>query len=280
MFRFPVCYFRLRQLNFHMKNIRLIVFLFLAFLFSAEGADTLRIAPCDAAVFNGFGELITLSRNTGTLQRYRGDKLLGRYQGSGSGNKIFLQEPLYPVTDDPDRIYLLDASQNTIIGWDRFLNLHSIIPLDGGIVSPADFTINSEHEWLIYDAFRQEIFQVYPGERFFQRWGDRSLSSAIRMHRDNANIIIHLRDRGRLRVCDRNGNTLDEFALPDSLAVSECFPLQRGRYALLCGKGVYVWDPLAGSCRFLSGLEDVIYVHAGEKHFTLINRKGMVITVP
>lgn len=246
---------------------------------NATAADTLHIAPCDAALMTVFGDVITLDRNTGTLRRYADDKLMMEYR-SGSGNSLILQTPLRPVADAPERIYLLDAALNRIIGWDRFLNLHSVTPLNDDIVSPGDFSINAEHEWLIYDSFRQEIFQVYPGENYLQRWGDRSVSGEIRMYASGEEIIIFLIDRRQLRRCDVNGNTLAEYRIPDSLAVRDCIPLREKHIALLCDAGVYVWDPANDSIRLLSAEPDIIFIHAGDNRYTLIGSGGLLLRIP
>lgn len=262
-----------------MLKHKISILLFLLAALTAPAADTLRIAPCNAALMTVFGDLITLERNTGILRRYADNKLLMEYR-SGSGNSLTLQLPLRPVADAPERVYVLDAALNRIVGWDRFLNLHSVTPLNDDIVSPGDFTINAEHEWLIYDSFRQEIFQVYPGENYLQRWGDRSVSGEIRMHAAGDEVVIFLADRRQLRRCDVSGNTLAEYRIPDSLAVRDCIPLREKRIALLCDSGAYVWNPQNDNIRLLSAEPDIIFIHAGDKRYTLIGSGGVLLRIP
>ncbi|MDD3095510.1 MAG: hypothetical protein WC372_06255 [Candidatus Neomarinimicrobiota bacterium] len=252
----------------------------LLLLLPALAADTLKIAPCDAAMIGDLGDIYTLNRSTRTLYRYRGDRELNRFSESGFGKSVNLQDPLRPLVPEADKILLLDAAANRVISWDRFLNLHSVTPLPEGIVSPAEFTVNAEYDWLIYDAFRQEIYQIRPGEHFLQRWGDRSVNGEIRLYTVDEHIMVFLKDRAVLRYCGHNGKTLAEYLLPDSLNIQDLIPMNAQLTGLICREGVYIWEPQGASCRLLSDLPDVIHIRYDNKHITLINRHGTIVIFP
>lgn len=276
---FPVWLFPFPALNFLMIIFIRTLFALLLLL-PALAADTLKIAPCDAAVIGDLGDIYTLNRGTRTLYHYRGDRELNRFSESGFGKSVNLQDPRQPLAPEADKVLLLDAAQNRVISWDRFLNLHSLTPLPEGIVSAREFAVNTEYDWLIYDAFQQEIFQVRPGERFLQRWGDRNVSGELRLFTVSGNILLFLQDRALLRFCDPNGKTLGEFPLPDSLDIRELIPLNLQFSGLVCGNGVYIWEPRSGRCRFLSDLRDVIYIRLEKNRYTLINRHGTILILP
>ncbi|MDZ7820741.1 MAG: hypothetical protein U5N26_02385 [Candidatus Marinimicrobia bacterium] len=99
-------------------------FFLLAGMAAGQIPDTLRIAPCDEAALSPFGDIITLSRSGGILRRYQNGKLLNTYSGSRSADKFILQDPVRPVPDGADKIHVLDAANNRVLAWDRFLNLH------------------------------------------------------------------------------------------------------------------------------------------------------------
>jgi len=279
MSAFPVWLFPFPALNFLM--ILFLRFIFAIFmLLPALAADTLKIAACDAAVIGDLGDIYTLNRETRTLYRYRGDRELNRFSESGFGKSVNLQDPRQPLAPEADKILLLDAAQNRLISWDRFLNLHSLTALPEAIVSAREFAVNTEYDWLIYDAFQQEIFQIRPGERFLQRWGDRSVAGELRIYKLSGNILLFLKDRAVLRFCDPNGKTLDEFLLPDIPDIRELIPLNLQSSGLVCGDGVYIWEPRSGNCRFLSDLRDVIYIRLDKNRYTLINRHGTIVILP
>jgi hypothetical protein len=236
--------------------------------------------PCDEAAINYFGDVITLSRQEGILRRYADGQLKQVFSGKSFSSKLILQNPLRPVHDEPDKIYVMDAAAGTIIAWDRFLNVHAATPLHRDIVSPADFMVTSEHDWLIYDRFQDQIHQIHPNQHFLHRWGDRPVSGDIRMYNVDRHVFIHLIDHQRLRISDDNGRTLHEYDLPDSLLVRRLIPLDMQRSALIVKEGVYIWEPKEETCRFLSPLEDVIYLQARNSSYTLISSRGMLITVP
>jgi hypothetical protein len=264
-----------------MKLFRILVCVALLTGVSAGVAsDTLNIAPCDEAAVSLFGGIFTLSRSGGILRLYREGELQYQYSGTRSAGKLVLQDPLRPVLDEPDLVYVLDAGNNRVLAWDRFLNLHSVTALDGDIALAADFTVTSGHEWLIYDAFRQEILQVSPRENYLQRWGDRPVSGDIELRRCGSGVSLHLRDEQRLRIADNRGNTLQEYTLPDSLGVERVFPLDEHSFGLSCAQGLFLWEPQAGTCRLLSVLPQVVLLERQGKGFILINREGVVIRIP
>ncbi len=250
------------------------------FLSLGNAADTLRIAPCDEAVMNLFGDLITLSRSDGALRRYTEGTLKNLYTGKGFGDKIILQDPLRPVLDEPDNIYVLDIAGERIVAWDRFLNVRSVTPLKNGIVSPAEFTVTSEHDWLIYDDFKSEIVQIRPRENTSFPWGDRPVSGEIRLQAIEQGVFLYLKDLRRLRISDVGGTTLKEYALPDSLSVLTVIPLNRTEFGLVCPDGTYLWKPERADCRYLSGLQDVIFLRAENNSHILINRRGVIVHIP
>ncbi|MBW6457936.1 MAG: hypothetical protein K0B52_02120 [FCB group bacterium] len=263
-----------------MRSLRYIFFLLLFAALPLQSADTLFIMPCDEAVINHFGDIITLSRREGVLHRYAGGQLQNVFSGKSFSSKLILQDPLRPVPDDPDKIYVMDAAAGTIVVWDRFLNLHTATRLHRDIVSPAEFIVTSEHDWLIYDRFQDQIHQIHPNQHFLHRWGDRQVSGDIRMFNVDRHVFMHLIDHARLRICDDNGRTLYEYDLPDSLHISRLIPLDLQRTALAGDAGVHIWEPKQKTCRFISPMEDVIYVQARNSTYTLISSRGTVITLP
>lgn len=260
---------------FHMFMLS---FLFLAVTLSA--ADTLYIAPCDEVVINIFGDQICLSQNEGKLERYVDGKLQHVYSGQDYANKISLQSPIRPVLDGTGEIYVLDDATNTVVAWDRFLNIRSITPLHEDILSPKDFTINSEHDWLIYDDFYGHILQIHPGEGFPANWGDRPVSGNIKLFTIDQQVIVYLEDVKLLRVCGENGTTLKEHHLPDNINISKLFVLNENTFALRSEDGVYIWKPEDDSLRYLSDLEDVVYLGRQNTSYILISQQGVVVTIP
>ncbi len=259
---------------------RMILLCLLIGVLPAPAADTLQIALCDEAVMNLFGDIITLSRREGSLRRYVDDQLVYVFSGTALSNKLILQEPLRPVLDEPDKIYVLDAATAQIIAWDRFLNVHTTTPLHDDIISPAEFTVTSEHDWLIYDDFYNHIVQIHPNGHFPYRWSDKPVSGDIHLYTIGHYVLLYLKDYRQLRICDNNGTTLSEYLLPDSLDVLRMLPLNMQSVGLVCENGVYLWKPKEKSCRYLSTMQDVIFMHAEKSSYTLINRQGTVITIP
>lgn len=247
--------------------------------FIAQASDTLKIEPCDEAVINLFDDIFTLSRSEGTLRRYQKGKLLNMYSGSNSANNIIIQEPVRPVLAGPDKIYLLDAANNRIIAWDRFLNLHSITSLHKDIISASEFTVTSEYDWLIYDDYHQVILQVFPNENYPHRWGDFAVSGDIELHRLGQEVLIYLKERKRVHISDNNGTTLMEYAVPDSLDVQRIFSLGRNVFGLSCESGIYIWEPQKEMCRYLSNMPEPVFMKRENKVYTLINRQGLIINI-
>lgn len=246
----------------------------------APAADTLQIAPCDEAIMNLFGDIITLSRREGSLQCYVDNQLVYVFSGKGLSNKLILQEPLRPILDEPDKIYVLDVATARIVAWDRFLNVHTTTPLHDDIISPTEFTVTSEHDWLIYDNFYNHILQIHPNEHFPYRWGDKPVSGDIHLYTIGHYVLLYLKDYRQLRICDNNGTTLGEYMLPDSLNVLRVLPLDLQSIGLVCENGVYLWKPNEKSCRYLSIMQDVIFMHAEKSSYILISRQGTIITIP
>ncbi len=245
-----------------------------------NAADTLHIAPCDEVAVTVFGDLICLSQNEGKLLRYVDGKLEHVYSGQDYANKISLQSPIRPVLDGTGVVYVLDEATNMIIAWDRFLNIRSITPLHKDIISPKDFTINSEHDWLIYDDFYGYILQIRPGEGFPSNWGDRPVSGNIKLFSVDRFVIVYHEDTKRLRICDENGTTLKEHPLPDKIDVSKIFILNATTFGLRAKDGVYIWKPDDHSLRYLSNLRDVIYLSHKKTSYVLINQQGAVVSIP
>jgi hypothetical protein len=262
-----------------MKPIRCFVLLIFIAL-SLQAADTLVIAACDEAVINHFGDIITLSRHDGVLRRYTGGKLENIFSGKSFSSKLILQNPLRPVPDDPDLIYILDAANGRVIAWDRFLNVHSITPLSRNINSPAEFTVTSEHDWLIYDRFNEQILQVHPNQHYLYRWGDKPVSGDLYMFNINQHVLLHLKDMKRLRICDDKGRSIREYDIPDSLQVRRVLSLNIDRIGLVCDDGVHIWEPDKKSCRFISPLGDVVFMRTEGASHTLISSRGIVVTIP
>lgn len=245
-----------------------------------QAADTLRIAPCDFVSTNIFGDMICLARETGSLRRYVNDKLVDTYQSDQRSDQPLLQQPGQPVFDGADRIYLLDKANNTVIGWDRFLNLYSVTDLDDDIVSTSAFTVTSEHDWLIYDDFYGQILQILPGERFHTTWGDKPVSGSIELMTYNDLVIIHQIDPAILRIADVNGTTLQEYALPQDINVERIFPLSGSSFALAGTSGVFIWKPGDQSLRYLSDMKNTVYCQTYKNAYRCISREGVVITIP
>jgi hypothetical protein len=244
-------------------------------------ADRLTIAPCDEAVINIFGDLICLSQDEGILRRYVNGNMASIFLSQDIKGKLTLQDPLRPILDGADNIYMLDAATNTIISWDRFLNIHSVTPLHENIISPVDFTVTSEHDWLIYDDFYGQILQVHSGNGFFTDWGDKPVSGDIKLYTVDNLVIIHLEDKNQVRVCDENGTSLNEFLLPQTLKVNKVFPLENLSFALRTESGIFIWKPKNNLLRYLTDLDNVIHVsHYQDNHYLLISQDGEVLTIP
>ena len=258
--------------------ISAIIFLLLAVTLNA--ADTLYIAPCDEVAVNIFGDQICLSQNEGKLLRYVDGKLQHVYSGQDYANKVGLQSPVRPILDGTGEIYILDDAANTVITWDRFLNIRSITPLHKDVISPKDFTINSEHDWLIYDDFYGHILQIRPGEGYPTNWGDRIVSGNVQLFSIDQYVIVYLVDMKLVRICDVNGTTLKEYHLPKDVDISKIFILNRNVFGLRVKDGVYIWKPEDTSLRYLSDLKDVIYLARQEASYILVNQQGVVVTIP
>ena len=281
LFTFAFCLCTFLPLNFTMKRFSLISilsFLFLTIVLNA--ADTLHVAPCDEVAVTIFGDQICLSQNEGKLLRYVDGKLQSVYSGQDYANKISLQSPVRPVLDGTGEIYVLDDATNTVFSWDRFLNIRTVTPLDKAILSPKDFTINSEHDWLIYDDFYGHILQIRPREGFPSNWGDRPVSGDIKLFSVDQLIIVYLEDKRLLRVCDENGTTLKEYPLPKNINVSKIFILNGKTFGLRSKDGVYIWKPEDTSLRYLSDLKDVVYLGRQKTSYILISQQGVVVTIP
>lgn len=246
----------------------------------AAASDTLQIAPCDEAAVNMFGDILCLSREAGTLRSYSNGKLLDIYRGENMPSQPILQDPGRPIFDGADLIYLLDRASNTVLGWNRFLDIHSITPLNDDILSPGAFTVTSEHDWLIYDDFMGQILQVHPGDNFYTRWGDVPVSSDIELFTTGSTVVIFQYDPALLRVCDINGTTLNEYPLPNSLNIERVFPFDDRSFGLANDTGTFIWKPKDASLRYLSDLKDPIYCGRSGASYILISQKGVVVTIP
>lgn len=239
------------------------------------------LAPCDEVVINIFGDQICLSRDEGVLRRYVNGKMMNIFTNQDLTGKLTIQDPLRPILDGADNIYVLDAATNTVIGWDRFLNIHSVTPLDEGIISPVDFTVTSEHDWLIYDDFHGQILQVHSGNGFFTDWGDKPVNGEIKLFALDNMVIIHLKNDSLVRVSDENGTTLNEFPLPKKLNTNNIFPLEELTFALDSDSGIYIWKPKKNILRYLIDLDNVIHVSRyQDNHYLLISQDGEVLTIP
>lgn len=264
-----------------MKRFPLTCLIILSLVLQSAFADILAFAPCDEAALNSFGDVITLSQDDGTLRRYVKGKLMNAFYSQSYGAKIGLREPLRPVLDEPDIIYLLDAANNTVISWDRFLNIHSITPLNEDILSPQAFTVTSEHDWLIYDSFYDHIIQIQPGENYAIEWGDKNISGDIDLYSVDQHVLIFLKDKQQLRYCDEKGRTLVEYDLPDTLNIKKIFPLDSESVGLSNDSTLYIWKPQSNLIRYRTDLEHVIFMgHLQDNQYLLITQDGDVFTIP
>ena len=257
--------------------------LIVLFLLSAlpVHADVLTIAPCDEVIVNLFGDQICLSKDEGVLRRYVNGKMLNIFSGQDLMGNLILQDPLRPILDGANNIYMLDAATNTVIGWDRFLNIHSVTPLHEDILSPKDFTITSEHDWLIYDDFYDQILQIHPGENFYTDWGDKPVNDEIRLFSLENQVVVYLENDSLIRICDENGTTLSEHSLPLGLKITKIFPLENLSFALKTDTGIFIWKPENNLLRYLIDLEKVIHVsQSQDNHYLLISQDGEVLTIP
>ncbi len=245
-----------------------------------SAADTLYIAPCDEVAINIFGDQICLSQNEGVLRRYVDGKMKNIFSSQNLTGKLTLQYPLRPILDGADNIYMLDAATNTVIGWDRFLNIHSVTPLHEDILSPIDFTVTSEHDWLIYDDFYGQILQIHPGDGFFTDWGDKPVNGEIKLFTLNNLVIVYLESDSLIRICDENGTTLNEFSLPKELKTSKIFPLEDLTFALRSETGIFIWKPEDDLLRYLSDLKNVVYLGQQDNSYIMISQQGAVVTIP
>jgi len=264
-----------------MKRFSLILILLaLVLAISLSASDTLYVAACDEVAVNIFGDQICLSQNEGKILRYVKGELKHVYSGQDYANKVGLQSPIRPILDGTGEVYILDEATNTVITWDRFLNIRSITPLHKNIISPKDFTINSEHDWLIYDDFYGDILQIRPGEGYPTNWGDRTVSGNVQLFSIDQYVIVYLEDTKLVRICDVNGTTLEEYHLPDETDVSKIFILSNHVFGLRAQDGVYIWKPEDKSLRYISNLKNVIYLGRQLSSYILISQQGVVITIP
>lgn len=244
-------------------------------------ADVLSFAPCDEVTVNLFGDIITLSKNEGILRRYVKGKLMNVFSSRDYASKISLNDPLRPILDEPDKIYCLDLASNTVISWDRFLNIHSITPLHEDILSPQAFTVTSEHDWLIYDNFYDQILQVHPGEKYLIEWGDKNVSGNIELLSVDQRVLIFFKDIQKLRFSDEEGRTLAEYAIPDSIKAHKIIPINKNSLYVISDSQVYIWKPIDNTFRYLIDLEGVIYAgQLQEKLHVLITKDGEVLSIP
>jgi len=243
-----------------------------------HAGDSLRISPCDAVSIGIFGDMICLSKDEGILKRYENGALTALYSGDTSPDDPILQEPGKPVWAGADNIYLLDAGSNTVIGWDRFLNIHSITKLHDDILSPQAFTVTSEHDWLIYDDFFGQILQVHPGDSYYTNWGDQEISGDIELYSLEGYVIIFFKDMNTLRICDEDGGVITDYILPESIALIDLFPIGINEFALSDNRGTYLWKPGDNSLRFLFNMQNTIHVSKTDAGYRLISEEGIVIT--
>ena len=264
-----------------MKHLNLIFIIIsqLVFTFS-HAADTLYIKPCDMVAVNIFDEIVCLSQESATLRTYTGATLRDIYFSDENTSFPILQDPLQPVFDGADRIYLLDRASQIVFGWDRFLNIHSVTKLNDDIISPASFTVTSEHDWLIYDDFYGQILQIMPSENFHSVWGDKPVNGNLELLSINDFVIIYFKDLSKIRVSDVNGTTVNEYALPGSIDVERLFPLNGMSFALSGPDGVYIWKPLDNSLRYLSDMKHVVHCSKIDKRYRLISQEGVMIITP
>ncbi len=244
-------------------------------------ADILTLAPCDEVAINIFGDQICLSQDEGVLRRYVNGKMMNIFSSRDITGKLSLQDPLRPILDGADNIYMLDVATNTVFGWDRFLNIRSVTPLHEDILSPVAFTVTSEHDWLIYDDFYGQLLQVHSGNGFFADWGDKPVSGDIKLFALDNLVVVYLEDKSLIRICDEKGTTLNEFSLPKTLKINKVFPLENLTFALRAETGIFIWKPENNLLRYLIDLEKVIHVSQyQDNHYLLISQDGEVLTIP
>ena len=232
------------------------------------------------AAVNMFGDLVCLSQETGTLRLYIQDELQDVFQSNENSSAPILQKPGQPVFDGADLIYLLDRAGQRIFAWDRYLNIHSITDLNDNIISPASFTVTSEHDWLIYDEFSGQILQILPGEGFYNDWGNEPVSGEIELFAINDYVIVYLKDMTKIRISDINGKTLYTYKLPDTLSVYRLFPLDDLSFVLTGPAGVHIWKPRSSFLLSLFDVKNVIHCSKTRTGYRLITQEGVIITTP
>ncbi len=261
-----------------MKRILNITIALLALCFPLFAQN---IGSWDEIAKNSFGELIALSMHRNELGCFRADSLINTFTDNALGAKISLENPLKPVIEDPDRIHLLDTGTRKIITWDRFLNLHTITPLHEDILSPSAFTVSSEHDWLIYDEFREQVVQIHSGEIYPQVWGSKNFAPDIELFSIKDMILIHEKSKNKLIICDNIGNALNEFGIPDSISVSRLFPLTEQGFILTSNNSIFLWKPHSDLLRYLGDIEHVIYVdQPSTSAYRVITRDGAIHYLP
>lgn len=232
-------------------------------------------------MINGFGEIFTLSKNRHELQRYKDLVLINSFKDNGLGSKLSLEDPLKPISEDPDMIHILDAGTRTIITWDRFLNLHALTPLHQNIISPSAFALTSEHDWLIYDDYREQILQIHSGESFPLTWGSKNYPSDIELFSVKNRVLIHQKYMNILSFADENGKTIKDHILPDSLNIERIFPLNLNEIAILSTQGLFLWKLPEKSLRYLNNTKNVISVDRFSKSsLRVITRDGAINYLP
>lgn len=261
----------------YLYKILAIVLLTACFLFAGNN----KISPCDEVVINAFGEIFTFSKNRNELQRYKDLVLINSFKDDGLGSKLSLEDPLKPVSEDPDMIHILDMGTRTIITWDRFLNLHAITSLHQTIISPSAFVVTSEHDWLIYDDHREQILQIHSGESYPLSWGNKNYSFGIELFSVQHRVLIHQKYKNILSFSDENGKTLSNHALPDSLKIERIFPLNLNEIVILSSDGLFLWKLPQKSLCYLSNIKNVIHVdNFSTSSLRVITRDGAINYLP
>lgn len=261
----------------HFLKILTIILLTGLYLFAQNN----KIAACDELMINAFGEIITLSNDRNELQRYKNLNLINSFKDDALGSKLSLEDPLKPVSEDPDMIHILDMGNRSIITWDRFLNLHSITALHENIISPSAFAVTSEHDWLIYDDYREQILQIHSGESYPLIWGSKNYSSDIELFSIQERVLIHQKDMNILSIADEDGHTIIDYNMPDSLKIERIFPINLNEIAILSSKGLFLWKLPQNSLRYLSNTKNVISVDRYSKSsLRVITRDGVINYLP
>ena len=237
--------------------------------------DTLEISPCDEAVVTIFGDLICLSANRGDIVVYSNFNPTATYGRSNTEKQILLN-PAGLSLDEPGSILVLERDSRQILSFDRFLNCRKVLPLPDEIIFPRDFTVTSEHEWLLTDDFNDRIYRFTPESNRVSIWGSGYTAGPANLIRHREAVYVFLKEEKRLRRMSAYGILQKEFFIPDTIPTQFVFPLNNKLFALSGSKGVWLWQPEKNAIQ-ISNLDKVIHVSQTDDLIIMIARDGTVL---